>query len=193
MGWSLLSCLTQQECVTEELSWSGLFCQIHPFLSNVLVSRALVGTGHTFPHVFRAVLTHIECPHVRPSRFHTFLQSTSAPLWWGGGRAEAWRAAWLSFYQISEPFKWEMAELRRDRQTKSPLSFRPAFSSPPLLSLSFSESTAAVICYTGGVKRKKFSQDSLQGHILQPVLGIPQGTGNLVVSSPPPAFLFVLQ
>lgn len=60
-------------------------------------------------------------------------------------------------------------------------------SSSPLsvfLPLSFSESTAAVICYTGGVKKKKrFSQDSLQGHILQPLLGTSEGTGNLMLSS----------
>ncbi len=32
-------------------------------------------------------------------------------------------------------------------------------------------------------KKKVFSQDSLQGHILQPFLGLPEGTGSLVVLS----------
>lgn len=43
----------------------------------------------------------------------------------------------------------------------SPLALAP---------LSFSESTAAVICYTTS-KKKFFSQDSMQGHILKPFFG----------------------
>lgn len=62
------------------------------------------------------------------------------------------------------------------------LSFCSALSSALALPLlSFSESTAAVICYL--IKKKSFSQDSLQGHILQPFSGLPKRTGSLVVSS----------
>lgn len=66
---------------------------------------------------------------------------------------------------------------------KKALSFCSSLFSPLALPpLSFSESTAAVICYTTK-KSFFFSQDSLQGHILQPFLGPLEATESLVVSS----------
>lgn len=81
---------------------------------------------------------------------------------------------------------------------KSSLFVQPS----PLLSLflPYPSLKAQLQSFVTPRKKKKilFSQDSLQGHILQPFLGLPEGTGSLVVSSHqqcPTAvsFLFVLR
>ncbi len=79
-----------------------------------------------------------------------------------------------------------------DRQKA--LSFCPALSSP----LPHPSLKAQLHSFVTLGEKKVFSQDSLQGHILQPFfLGPPKGTGSLVVSSlqqctAAVSFLFVL-
>lgn len=80
--------------------------------------------------------------------------------------------------------------LWRDRQTKSPSLFVRALSPPLALSSLIPSLKAQLQSFVTPQKKEKksiFSQDSLQGHILQPFFfgrgGAPEGTGSLVVSS----------
>lgn len=52
-----------------------------------------------------------------------------------------------------------------------------------LLFLSYPSLKAQLQLFVTSLKKKSFSQDSLQGHILQPFSGLPKRTGSLVVSS----------
>lgn len=109
--------------------------------------------------------------HLCPNDSLSLLRCTIAPLWYHYMSAEALGAAWLSFYQILGPFKWMIPLLWRDRQTKSPSLFVRALSPPLALSSLIPSLKAQLQSFVTPQKKKKksiFSQDSLQGHILQP-------------------------
>lgn len=123
--------------------------------------------NHTYIYLY---VSH--CLGLTRSQADTFLHCNIAPLWYRYASAVALGAAWLSFYQILALFKWMIPVLRRDQRTKSPL-----FLSDPLLSLFLPcpSLKAQLQSFVTPPKKKRLfffpSQDSLQGHILQDVLG----------------------
>lgn len=116
-------------------------------MSLIKILRAVIkGSEMKWP-LSGANLTYIyfyvsHCLCLTHSQADASLHCGTAPLW-----CCYMSAAWLCFYQILGLFKWMIPVLRRDQRTKkSSLFVRPCpFALPPL---SFSESTAAVICYT---------------------------------------------